>query len=106
MTNDWDEHKAATLVGKYALVGVTYVDADGSVRKQIQIHGRITAVAETAVTMLLNGSEEVFTLPPILAAFEPAQPGEFRLRSTGEVVVNPDLLASFTATAPAIEPDD
>jgi len=31
MASDWDEHLAATLVGKHALVGLTYVDADGTV---------------------------------------------------------------------------
>src|SRR5215210_6328706 len=106
MANDWDEHQAATLVGKHALVGLTYVNADGTVRRQVQVHGRITAVDETMVTMSLAGSGEVFTLPPALAAFEPAPPGEYSLRSTGEVVVDPDLLASFTITRPATQPDD
>jgi RNase P/RNase MRP subunit p29 len=106
MASDWDEHLAATLVGKHALVGLTYVDADGTVRRQIQIHGRITAVDETLVTMRLHGSEEEFTLPPILEAFEPAEPGEYRLRSTGEVVVDPDVLAKFRISAPATDPDD
>jgi RNase P/RNase MRP subunit p29 len=101
MANDRDEHQAASLVGKHALIGLTYVDADGTVRRQVQIHGRITAVDETKVTMRLHGSDQEFTLPPDLAIFEPAQPGEYRLRSTGEVVVDPDLLASWTITAPA-----
>lgn len=106
MANDWDEHRAAMLVGKHTLVGLTYVDADGTVRRQVQIHGRIVAADETKVTMRLHGSDEEFTLPPILAAFKPAQPGEYRLRSTGEVVVDPDLLGSFRITAPATKPDD
>jgi hypothetical protein len=56
--------------------------------------------------MRLHGSEEEFTLPPILEAFEPAEPGEYRLRSTGEVVVDPDVLAKFRISAPATDPDD
>jgi hypothetical protein len=106
MADDWDVQQAATLVGKYALVGLTYVDADGTVRRQIQIHGRITAVEETLVTMRLHGSEEEFTLPPIWEAFEPAEPGEYRLRSTGEVVVDPEVLAKFRVSRPATNPDD
>jgi hypothetical protein len=105
MANDWDEHRAAELVGKHALVGLTYVDADGTVRRQVQIHGRITAVDETIVTIRLYGSDQEFTLPPILEAFEPAEPGEYRLRGSGEVVVDPDLLAKFKITAPATKPD-
>jgi hypothetical protein len=34
---------------------------------------------------------DIFTLPPALEAFAPAPPGEYRLRSTGEVVVDPDF---------------
>jgi hypothetical protein len=106
MADDWDEQQAATLVGKHVLVGLTYVNADGTVRKQAQVHGRITAVDETMVTVRLHDSEEDFTLPPIWEAFEPAEPGEYRLRSTGEVVVDPDLLASFSITTPATKTDD
>src|SRR5262245_45186572 len=106
MANDQDEHQAATLVGKHALVGLTYVNADGTVRRQVQIPGRITAVDETMVTMRLHGSEQEFTLPPILEAFEPAGPGEYHLRSTDEVVVDPDVLATFSIRAPATEPDE
>src|SRR5262245_50555555 len=106
MADDWDEHQSASLVGKHALVGLTFVDADGTVRRQVQIHGRITAVDETIVTMRLHESEEEFTLPPILEAFKPAEPGEYRLQSTGEIVVDPDLLAKFQITAPATNPDE
>ena len=106
MANDWDDSLAAALVGKYALVGLTFVNADGTVRKQFQIHGRITAVDETLVTMRLHESEELFTLPPIWEAFEPAEPGEYRLRSSGEVVMDPDVLAKFKIVRPATNPDD
>lgn len=34
-------------------------------------------------------------LPPHREAFEGAEEGEYRLRATGEVVVNPDLFAKF-----------
>ena len=106
MAGETDDAKAARFIGKHALVGLTYVNADGTVRKQVQLHGRITAVDETVVTMRLHGSDEEITLPPALEAFEPAEPGEYRLRTTGEVVVDPDLLASWTITAPAEDTDE
>ena len=106
MANHQDEHQAAMLIGKHALVGLTYVDAGGATRKEVQIHGRITAVDETQVTMRLHGSDQEFTLPSDLKAFQQAEPGEYRLRSTGEVVVNPDLLAKWEITAPATKTDD
>ncbi|GAB5895435.1 hypothetical protein [Mycolicibacterium mageritense] len=39
---------------------------------------------------------ETFTLPPAPESFSPAPPGEYRLRSTGEVVTDPDYLATRT----------
>ena len=107
MANDWDERRAATLIGKHALVGLTYCNADGTVREQVQIHGRITAVDETdGVTLRLHGSDQEVTLPPDLEVFEQAEPGEYRLRSTDEYVANPDLLAKWQITAPATRTDD
>src|SRR3712207_3768173 len=98
MANDRDEHRAAMFIGKHALVRLTYRNADGTVRRQVEIHGRITAVDEEVVTMRLHGSDQEFTLPPALEAFQQAAPGEYLLRGTGEVVVDPDLLASWTIT--------
>ncbi len=98
MADRIDDAKAARVIGKHALVGLTYVNADGTVRKQVQLHGRITAVDETKMTMRLHGSDEEFTLPPYPEGFKPAEPGEYTLRTTGEVVVNPDLLGSLTIT--------
>lgn len=102
MAGPTDDANAVGLIGKHLLVGLTYLNADGTLRKQVQLHGRITAVDETKVTMRLHGSDEEFTLPRSrepgsdLDAFEPADPGEYRLRSTGEVVADPDLLAKWT----------
>jgi len=45
-------------------------------------------------------------LPPEPEAYEPAPPGEYRLRSTGEVVVDPDYLTTWTVGSPADEDGD
>ncbi len=39
-------------------------------------------------------------LPPALEHYEPADLGEYRLRSTGHVVSNPDYLATFNCYPP------
>jgi hypothetical protein len=39
-------------------------------------------------------------LPPSLAAFELAKPGRYTLKSTGEVIDDPDVLVSWGATKP------
>ena len=41
-----------------------------------------------------------FTLPPDLKNVKKAPAGEYKLHSTGEVVVNPDLLSTWNLYAP------
>jgi hypothetical protein len=99
----WDEATRArrpTRAAARALVGITYLDAKGVPVRRAELHGVVARAGPDAVVLRLHGSDEEFTLPPALDAFEPAPPGEYRLRSTGEVVVNPDLLATWTVRAP------
>ena len=89
--------RAESLVGKTVLVGLTFVNAQDKAVEQRQYHGLIESADERdgfAVRRADTG--ELEWLPPDLRAFETAAPGEYRLRSTGEVVVDPDLLSTWT----------
>jgi len=55
---------------------------------------------DQVVHIRLKDTNEDFTLPPDLSAFQKAQPGEYRLRRTGEVIVNPDYLCVWIVQAP------
>jgi hypothetical protein len=91
--------KAGDLLGKYVLVGITRLDQDENGVSQEQIHGRVTAINSSIHIRLSTGAN--YTLPPDPGAFFPAAPGEYRLRSTGEVVVDPDFTSSWTIHAAA-----
>lgn len=54
------------------------------------------------IALRLEGARagETYRLPPDLRAFAPAPPGEYRLRETGEVVVDPDYTTSRTIDPP------
>jgi hypothetical protein len=96
----WQD-KADRLVGAHVLVGKTYEDADGEVIDQVQFHGTIETVDERkGLSVRRDDSGDVEWLPPDLRAFSKAKPGEYRLRSTGEVVVDPDYLSVWTITPP------
>jgi hypothetical protein len=98
----WNQDEGDLLVGQYVLLGITYVAPDGiTVTSQIQCHGKITKADEHGIAIACEGTTwrgQTATLPPDLRAFRPASPGEYRLRSTGEVVKDPDLLSSWTLT--------
>lgn len=97
----WDHALAEKLRGSTILVGLTFNGPDGPQQKQF--YGTVmSAEPNDGITLRLEGSRagEVYTLPPDLRAFFPAQPGEYRLRETGEVVIDPDYTTTWTSTPP------
>ena len=107
----WDDERGRELVGKYVLIGLTFVDHDDNVVSLAQRHGRILeADADRGVTVELVApglpwDGEVYRLPPDVGSFVDAAPGEYSLRSTGEVVVDPDLTATWTIKSPPADED-
>ena len=75
---------------------MTYLDTEGTVIDRRQIHGVIVSANDDEVSMQLAGSDEQQWLPPQLEAYQEAEEGEYRLRETGELVVDPDLLCTWT----------
>ena len=89
------------MLGKHVLVGITYVDADGRQIEQREYHGVIESADEHTGFAIRIDDRTVEWLPPHVGAFSAAEPGEYRLRSTGEVVTNPDLLSTWTIQRPS-----
>jgi len=84
------------------LVGVTYLAADGkTVKSQQQYHGRIVTVDRNdGIEIACEGkwAGKTMTLPPELRSLHHARPGQYRLRSTGETIEDPDLTTTFSVT--------
>lgn len=100
-TPSFDQTLAASLIGKHVLVGMTRQDVNGNMLTREQFHGEVAvADSEKGFCLELPGTRvgEMKWLPPYTRAFLNAKPGEYRLRSTGEVVINPDFTATWTVT--------
>ena len=82
------------MVGGTLLARIRYLNPDDTVASVLEIAGVVTEV-DPLVTIALAGREP-FTLPPDPEAFEAAEPGQYRLRTTGEVVTDPDFLTIWT----------
>lgn len=91
------------LLGKVLLIGITYYTHDNQLIEQIQVYGEVVVSNEEYV-QIRRKNGELFNMPPDLRSTRPAQPGEYQLRSTGEIVVNPDYLATWSVYRP--NPDD
>jgi hypothetical protein len=100
---DFDQELADTYVGKYILVGVTYFDHFGKEVEQLQMHGVIESASRDGVKIALRGTRqgESWVMPPMLESISAANPGSYRLRTTGEVIEDPDLLATWSVAKPA-----
>jgi hypothetical protein len=100
---EFDAEVAASLIGKYVLIGVTFKDKLGNLKRKEQFHGIVAAVDPRrgiSVSLRGEGSGKTKTLPPATAPFAPAPSGTYRLRSTGESIVNPDFTALWVVSEP------
>lgn len=89
------------FLGKTLLVGITYYDHQGKEIEKKQFWGAITSITLQKGIEITNLNTKIaFYLPPDLRAIYPAKQGEYRLKSTGEVIVNPDYVTTWTSTAP------
>jgi hypothetical protein len=88
--------KPPALFGSHVLVGLTYLRPDGDIARRLEFHGTVESVGQDVIEVKRADNDEIFRLPPAPEAFEPAPPGEYRMRSTGEVVVDPDFTCTMT----------
>ena len=98
----FDQRIANGYLGKYILVGLTYVDHEGNQTHRVQLHGVIEKAAPDGITISLRGARagQSWNMPPDLRAVSAAGPGIYTLHDTGESVENPDLLAAWTIHEP------
>lgn len=86
---------AGVVVGSHVLVGLTYVTTEGQVDRQEQLHGFVSRVDAQGVRIQVWGTDQEFNLPPSFRGWQLAARSEYRLRSTGEVVMDPDFITTW-----------
>ena len=97
----FDHAEAQKMVGNTILIGVTYYDHTGKETAQRQWHGTITEANQTrGIVVELKNDTNQCVLPPDLNGIQQAKRGEYRLRSTGEVIVDPDYLTTWQMKEP------
>ena len=101
MIKAFDSEFAEALLGCKLLVGITYLDHSSAVKSQDQFYGIVDSVDEKiGIKISLQGSRsgETYTLPPDTQGIKHAPAGEYQLRATQEIVVNPDYFCSWSIT--------
>jgi hypothetical protein len=90
----FDEERARSFIGKSVLIGMSYEDSESRPLGQHQLHGRVVnANLKNGVCVRLEGlhAGKYTWLPPDLHPWKELPRGEYRLRSTSEVLTDPDL---------------
>lgn len=98
----FDEKLASSYVGKYILVGITYLDHTGVELRRQQLHGIIKSASREGILLSLKGvcDGKSWNMPPMLDSIRVAKLGTYTLHMTQETIENPDLLASWTVQDP------
>ena len=99
----WYKKVGESYIGKYILVGITYVDHKGNEIQRQQLHGVIeSADKNIGIKIALKGVYEgqSWTMPPDQRSIKIARPGIYTLKMSGEKVVNPDLLSTWKIEQP------
>jgi hypothetical protein len=82
------------LLNKTLLVGITYYNSEHQSIEQKQFFGRVIEANQSIIRIIQENGTDL-TLPSDLSSTKKARPGEYKLRSTGEIVINPDFLATW-----------
>jgi hypothetical protein len=96
----FDQELAEKLIGKRLLVGVTHRNKEGAMVRRSQILGRVTVADRIrGICIRHEHSGEETWFPPDTRGIESARRGEYKNRSTGEIVIDPDYLARWVVSS-------
>ncbi|WP_406698748.1 hypothetical protein V5E97_07665 [Singulisphaera sp. Ch08] len=88
-------------IGRTLLLGITYLTQSGQLQRQEQVVGTIMVVDfNEGIVVSCDPDGRQLVLPGDPSWLEKAPQAEYRLRSTGQVVTNPDYIAKLAKRSP------
>jgi hypothetical protein len=97
----FNEAALADVIGKTVMVGITTTDRNRSVVGYEEFRGRIVRANREEGVVIQTPPGTLRRLPPDLIAFLIPKRGGYRSRTTGDVIWDPDLIATWTYTPPS-----
>lgn len=83
------------LKGKLFLVGLTFVDENGILKEQYQTHGIVQELTNDGLIKLIREDKTIFQMPYDNETINEAEKGEYREKSTGQIINNPDYIMTW-----------
>ncbi|MCB0792253.1 MAG: hypothetical protein H6595_12980 [Flavobacteriales bacterium] len=91
---NWDDFRAM-LRGKVFLVGVDLLSGDGALIEKYQTAGVVEELTNDGFFLLKREDGSLFTLPYEPTSIKVADKGEYTLKATNEVIVDPDYMTTW-----------
>ncbi len=95
--------KNEKLIGKHILVGLTYLNSKGGIKKRIQFHGTITVLSKNTLHFERADGQGEFSIPFNGKLDAGDRDSVYKLKSTGEKVTGVDFISSWTINPPRKE---
>lgn len=86
------------IKGKLFLIGLTFVNKQGDLIEQFQTHGTITDLTNDGLFKIKRADGSIFQMPYDNETIEKAEKGEYRERSTGLIITDPDFIMTWEIT--------
>jgi len=83
------------LNGKVFLIGLTLVDKNGDLVEQYQTHGTVNELTDDGLIRINKEDGSIFQMPYDKETITKADKGEYRERSTGQIIKDPDYIMTW-----------
>jgi hypothetical protein len=98
----WEELQTF-FKGKVFLIGLTFVDQEENLIEQYQTSGIVDELSNEGFLKFKRNDNSLFQVPYDKETIEEAVEGEYREKSTGNIIVNPDFITTWTVHIKTIE---
>jgi hypothetical protein len=83
------------LKGKVFLIGLNFVDQNEEIIEQYQTHGTVNKLTIDGFFKIRRADNTIFTIPYEKDTIKEALEGEYREKTTGEIITNPDYIMTW-----------
>ncbi|AEA42953.1 hypothetical protein [Fluviicola taffensis] len=81
--------------GKVFLIGLNFIDQEGEIIEQYQTHGTVAKLTVDGFFKIRREDNSIFTITYDKDTIKAAKEGEYREKTTGEIIKSPDFIMTW-----------
>ena len=91
---NWNELQKS-LKDKIFLIGITFINENEDVIENYQTSGKVLELTDDGMITFLRENKSDFQIPYDERAIMKAEKGDYKEKSTGKIIVNPDYISRW-----------